>query len=424
MNSRIFSTFHRLRKADGLKSFAVEPAAVCPADIYSDGRLPCPKDTRRGAPYSEGIYSIVSAVLCGALLLGGAPSVAKADTPKAQVYGTIVAIRGNILVVRPSLRPKLTRVSFGDKTVILAYERTTLSVLKPGMRVSIGGRYSEQEGLHAFWVEAAEKPIGYLAEKSNGLQRQNEWARGIGTIKSVQPFVFTDDAGKEYAVKIDNVNNVWHDFLTDRNGLLIGTRIRAEGAQSPDGVIQADSISPDRNLSRSGTMFGQILGVHGNTLEIRPRYTSDTLRVTFAPNCGLLQQRDIDTDSIKVGDKVTFWGEQRNHPWDMPKSDDLVANALLLGKYHYPAAEGQTGGVFLTGKIASLEPAVRLSLPTGNTINVIIPAQMPIARLEKISAGDLKPGRSAMLVLSRLPDGRFQASTVVLDASPYVGYGG
>jgi hypothetical protein len=357
----------------------------------------------------------------GILLAGGTPC---SRTLADAINGTIVSIRGNILAVRPSLRPRLARVSFGEKTVIFAYERTTLSVLKPGMRVAVGGRYSKEEGLHARWIEAAEKPVGYLAQKSSGLQVEDGgWARGVGTLKSVQPFVFRDDAGKVFTAKLDDLRGVWHDFLTDRNGLLIGTRISAEGKLAPDGVLQAASITPDRNYAKAGTMFGEILAVRGETLEVRPRYTSDTLPITFGKNCILLRQISLDPDSIKIGDKVTFWGQQHNHPWDSPRSSDLLATALLVGKHRYPASEGQEGGVFLTGRVASIDP-VKLTLPNGRTINVIIPGQMPIARLDAIRPGDLKPGRQVMLVLSRRPDGRFQTSHVILDAAPYVGYGG
>jgi hypothetical protein len=356
------------------------------------------------------------------ILLAGVPLCRRAQAD--EINGTIVSIRGNILAVRPSLRPRLARVSFGEKTVLFAYERTTLSVLKPGMRVALSGRYSQEEGLHARWIEAAERPIGYLAQRSKGLQVENGgWARGVGTLRSVEPFVFRDDAGKEFTAKLDELQGVWHDFLTDRSGLLIGTRISAEGTLAPDGVLQAASITPDRNYAKAGTMFGEILAVRGETLEIRPRYTSDTLPVTFGKRCILLRQVSLDPDSIKVGDKVTFWGQQHNHPWDSPKSPDLLATALLVGKNRYPASEGQEGGVFLTGRLASIDP-VRLTQPNGRTLHVIIPGQMPIARLDAIRPGDLKPGRQVMLVLSRRPDGRFQTSHVILDAAPYVGYGG
>lgn len=362
--------------------------------------------------------TLLAVCLCALGAWGGA---ARADDPHVEIFGTIVSLRSNILAIRPSLRPKMTRVSFGDKTDIIAAERASASVLKPGMRVAMGGSYSEQDGFSLRWAEAADKPMGRLKQKSVGIQNNKEqgFAFAMGTLKSVQPFVFVDDAGKEFTAKTDNLRGVWHDSVGDRNELLIGVRVFIVGKVAPDGVIQAESISPDKDYARAGTMFGTILSVKGDTIEVRPRYTEDTLPVVMPKTCTLLRQNDVDPDSIKVGDSMTFWG--------MPKRgtpQDVLAIALMLGKNRYPASQGDAGGVFVTGKLAALEPSVKLTSADGKSYNIIIPAQMPVVRLEKITEGDLKPGAQVMLVLSRRPDGSFQTTTVVINASPWVGYGG
>lgn len=350
---------------------------------------------------------------------------ASADAPRAELVGTIVSIRGGILVVRPWLRPKMTRVSFDDKTVILSFERTSMSYLKPGVRVSMRGFYSSKQGYHPRFVEATEKPSGYLAQKSHGIQVDKDpgWANAVGTLKSVQPFVFTDDYGKEYSAQLDHMRGVWRTFVADKSGLLIGVRINVQGTLAPDGVLKATSITPDQNFSQDGTMFGQVIGVKGNHLLVRPRYTSDTMEVLLDPSCAPLKQINLDPDNIKVGDQVTFWGQQHNHSWDEPRSTDMLAIALLLGTHRYPAAQGDNGGVFLTGKIASLDPP-QLALPNGTVINVIVPAQMPTARLEPVRLSDVTTGSQAMIVLTRASDGRFHCTHLILDASPWVGYGG
>jgi hypothetical protein len=347
-------------------------------------------------------------------------SSGRAQEPPGNVRGTILAIRGDILVVRPSLRPKVTRVAFGPKTQIIGNERAALSVLKPGMRLMLMGRYTQQDGLHPFWIEAAETPIGELKQRSVGLDaNQRGWVMVRGNLKSIQPFVFSDDTGKVYTAKLDQLRGVSHDFPGDRNGLLIGTRIQVSGHVASDGVILADVINPDRDIAATGTMFGTITAINGDTLTVRPKYTTETTRIRYAPGCLLQRQVDIDPDTYKVGDRVTFWGQQHNHPWDNPRSDDLLAFALLAGNGRYPSS----GGVFLSGKLASVDP-VRLTLDSGKTINVIIPAQMPSARLQTIRSADVRPGKQAMLVLKRRAGGGFQATTIVLDASPFVGYGG
>jgi hypothetical protein len=337
----------------------------------------------------------------------------------------ILSIRGNIMVVRPSLRPKFTRVFLNAKTTIIAYERTGVPLLKPGMRVGLRGLYSERDGLHPFFIEAADRPEGNLKRQPGGIQvdKAHGRARAVGRLKSVQPFIFTDDDGKDHGAKLDNVRFVVRDVISNRQGLLIGSHIRVSGSVAPDGVIQAEVISPDSNYTPTGTLFGSIVAVNGATLTIRPKYSRETVRVTCAPNCTLLRQIDIDPDTVKEGDRVTFWGEQHNHPWDDPKSDGVLAYALLLGDLRYPAAQGSTGGVFLTGKIASLDP-VRLTLTTGKTIPIVIPAQMPTARLVPMRLRDLQPNSPAMFVLRRGKNGRFEVTHIVLGASPFVGYGG
>jgi len=363
----------------------------------------------------------VNALVLAITLLGGA-----VDAPKTQLEGTILSIRGNIYVLRPSLRPKITRVLIGPKTEVMAYERTNAAVLKPGMRIAAGGRYAKETGLRVRWIEAAEKPIGHLKGKRTGIRTSpdGKWGNTGGTLKTVQPFVIRDDEGKEIKLTLSPDANIWHDFLVDRRNLLIGTRVFVSGTTAPDGVVQAESVAPNRDHSATGTMFGRILGVRGRTLVVQPRYTDDRIQVDLARNVTLQREIRLDPDTIKVGDRVTFWGEQRNRPYDQPRSDDLKAIALLVGPGMYPRSTGKGGGSVLRGRLTALEPDVRFRVDGGKTIKIVVPAQMITARLVPVRPSDVRAGSSAMLVLSRLPDGRFSASSVVLDASPWVGYGG
>src|SRR4028118_1963672 len=200
--------------------------------------------------------------------------------------GTVVSLRGNILVIRPALRPKQERVAFDDRTEITSYSRTDKSRLKPGQRIGVGGSYNEKEGVSVRWIEYSETPLAHLKEKSEGMtiEKTQGWASGRGTLKSVQPFVFVDDKGEEFTFPLDKLRGVWQVQVGDRNTLLIGTRAFIAGTAAPDGVISAKSIQPERSISPTGTMFGRILSIKGRMLQIRPRYTSDTLKVTLTPN--------------------------------------------------------------------------------------------------------------------------------------------
>ncbi len=366
-----------------------------------------------------GLAALAAILTPGAM---GRAQTAKSPDEPTRIDGTIVSIRGDILVVRPSLRHKMTRLSFGANTTIMGFAQATPAILKPGARIMAVGPYSEQGGFHPRWIEAAEKPIGYLAAKSDGLKMdENGRARCIGTLKSVSPFVVVADNGKEMPGKLDRMRGVWRVYSEDRNALLIGVRIEAEGKVAPDGVIQAATISPDRNFAKAGAMFGKILAVQGGTVILQPRYTDDKLTVKMAEGCILQRQVTLDPDSVKTGDAITFWAQQR--PDDPTHAGDLKAIALLVGKERYPAADS-ANTVFATGKLLALEPDVKLQRTDGKIFKIIIPAQMPVVNLQTIPLAALKPGTEAMFVLSRNPNGGFKTSAIVLDASPWVGYGG
>jgi len=350
------------------------------------------------------------------------PSVTvRADDDMGHVSGTVVSIRGNILQMRPWLRPKMTRVSFGDNTEILARRTITKDFLKPGMRVYMRGFYNDKAGLFPFFVETAREPLGNLKDKAEGIKVDpGGFAEALGTVKSVEPFVFTDDNGKEYAPSLQNTRRFWELYRGDRNVILIGTRLDAIGPVAPDGVIQATTIVPDRNYAAVGTMFGQIIGVKGRTLTIRPRYTQDNVEVILKDGCTLQREIEVDPDTIKVGDTVTFWGQRGQAPG---RQNEVQAIALLLGEGRYPAAtSGDQAAPFLTGKLTSLDP-VQLTMSNGQRLDIIVPAQMAIARLETLQERDLRPGAQALLVLERAEGDHFNAKHVIVDASPWVGYG-
>jgi hypothetical protein len=379
-------------------------------------------------PVDRARYAIpmaVSALTVAAGMFVSSPVRAEGD--KAEVYGTIVSVRANILEIRPMLRPKNVRVAIEDKTIALEDKSCTVSDVKEGMRVLCGGPYSKDTGPHPEWVELADKPIGYLADTFDGIMMRagGSRARVGGIIKSLKPFVITDDKGKDFTIPTDKVEGYWRLAPIDKSALLIGVRVNASGIKAADGVIKAETIYPERNFAQFGAMFGEIMAVHGNVIEVRPRYQTDSIEVTRLEPCTIQREVHLNPDSVKVGDTVTFWGTQHHAAWELHKSDDLTAIELIIGKGRYPhsATDGDNPPVFLTGKLASIEPAVQIKLASGKYITVTVPAQMPVVRLEAAGAQDLKPGSQAMLVLSRNASGAFETKAIMLDASPWVGYG-
>jgi hypothetical protein len=344
------------------------------------------------------------------------------DTP-AQLDGTIVSVRSNILAIRPNLRHILTRAEFNAQTEITSFEVTTIGALKPGLRVMVGGEYTPASGMQGRFIEVAEAPMGDLKRKFSGIQKEDDHSVIGGRLKSVVPFIVTDDAGTDFAVNVERLFGIFRSFAADRNSLMIGVRVHISGKRANDGVLMADSIQPDRDFAKVGAMFGTLLAVKGDRVTIRPRFTTDAIEAQFTPKATIQRQIAVDPDTIHVGDGVTFWGVQRNNPWDFPKSDDMRAIALLLGSGKYPPDSDPHAPHYYTGRIESLEPKVKLRTNEGKSILVWIPAQMVTARLVAQPRIALKRGDAGMFVLNRHADGRFDLSAVIVDAPPWVGYG-
>ncbi|MDX1931366.1 MAG: hypothetical protein SFU56_02055 [Capsulimonadales bacterium] len=196
----------------------------------------------------------------------------------------------------------------------------------------------------------------------------------------------------------------------------------ATGKFAPDGVLQADIISPQQDQSAAGSMYGEIVRVEGRRIQVRPRYTQDTITVVRKADCILQKEVRLDPDGFKVGDPVTFWGHYVRRPGS--ERPLLGALALLVGNGRYPtSSDPESAGVFLSGRLSSLEPVVLLS-PSGQKTEIIVPAQIAIARLDRVSEAELTVGTPVMMVLSSGKDDTFEASHIIVDASPWVGYGG
>ena len=366
-------------------------------------------------------------VTCGIPLLPSLVSTStlmRQETAKAvDLNGTIVSVRGDIIQIRPFLRPKMVRASISEKTELSGYRKTQASFFKPGVRILGGGRTYQKGGatcVRFFWIAGAKERIGDLREKKEGLDRDGDFASCGGVITSLSPFQFSDDKGTVITGDISSVQGgMFEIYHEDRNSLLIGVRINLRGVPSPDGVINATVVSPNRDYSAKGTMFGEVKALDGNKLIIRPRYSREDIEATLIEAPLLLTEKRIDPASVRVGDRLTFWGQKGK------QANTLNALALLVGEGRYPNSTGDGAPIYVTGKIASLEPEVTLKGADGVRRVIHIPAQMPFARLLTIEKNDVKPGSQGMFVLERDPaTGGFMAKAVILNASPWVGYGG
>jgi hypothetical protein len=204
-----------------------------------------------------------------------------------------------------------------------------------------------------------------------------------------------------------------------RSELLIGTNIHVTGRTGPNGILNADEIMPmdDYSAAPPGAMFGKIVSAGAGVLQIRPRYSTDIVSVHLAPACTIQQQIPVNPDSVKAGDTVTFWAMQ------IPWMRQPAAIMLFVGGGCYPPLLAGNGrDVFLTGRLDSIDPT-RLTPAGGRRITLTMPPHLTVARILPKTVQDLKPGSDAMFVLAADPAGGFTARAIVLDATPWPGYG-
>jgi hypothetical protein len=290
------------------------------------------------------------------------------------------------------------------------------------MRVVVGGTYDRQEGFRPFFIGCADEAIGRLSAPDAPLPNEPGWGMGMGTLVSVRPFVYKTKDEKTFKVANLDGARVMKVVRTARKDLLIGTRVIILGKAAPDGVIQAESVTPDRGTTQPGTMFAVLKGIRSGKLVIRPKYSLEDVTVALPKSIQVQQEVRLDPDSIKIGQPMTLWANPRPDYPGMTHDESLVGYALLKGPGRYPKSSDASSGSYYPGSISQLEPDVKFT-SNGRTYPLIVPAQFIVAELRDSSLRGLKPGQPLMLTLKRRADGSWLASRVIIDASAWVGYG-
>ncbi len=366
------------------------------------------------------------------VLCGVAPATAHAQFGRGGLTGQIVAIRGDIVQIRPQYSTKLTRVVIDAKTTIDNPQMTSPAQLQPGIFVSVLGDYTDDGGILPRFVMAQDERTGFFSSKSHGVHAVGYGRSAFlgGKLKSANPLVVTDDDGKDYTIPVKGFLPVMHMARGDRNMLQVGKTVTAVGEKTADGLLHARSIQIQQLPGSSGTVFGTVVAIRGNTLEIQPRFGEENIQATISPDAQLLRQIDIDPDTVKVGDIITVQGKRlAGAPED---SNAIVAAVLLPGKQTYPKVGG--GGFFAmmlgagnpgmtcTGKVASLSPFL-LTQDDGKQVIATIPGQTPIVDLRTITPADIKPGDKLMVSGAEDKAGGLVIKLLMLGASPIVGLG-
>jgi len=362
------------------------------------------------------------------------PGAAQAQFGGDHVEGAIVDIRGDILQVRPRFSMKLTRVIVDDKTEIQSPQIMAINKLQPGVNVFGFGDYDAKGGITPRFLMVSEERRGFFAGKIRGVRGTGYGKSAMfgGKLKSVKPFVVTDDDGKEITATIQGFVPVMHNAKADRTALQVGKMIEASGERTADGLLHARAIDIQQGFGGgpggAGAVFGEVVAVNGNSLEVMPRFGAETIQAKLKEGATLLRQITVDPDTVKVGDTITVQGKRLEGPPDT----NAVAFVLLVGKQTYPQVSPQgffaafrgagNGNVTATGKVASLSPFV-LTLEDGKSLTVVIPGQTPVVDLRPLTLAEIKPGDKLMLIGSESKDGGMVTTTLVVGASPIVGFG-
>jgi hypothetical protein len=221
-------------------------------------------------------------------------------TPLASVEGTIVSVRGNILVVKPILRLSRTRVAFGSKTEVSSYRRADRSILKIGGRVEMGGPIEKDKPWSLNFIVTTPRPLAWFEKKGGGMEDSPDgsWRSGKARIVSLKPFQVRDDKGKMWSPSLVTLRGTWVLEGGGRDTLLIGTKIYAQGIASPDGVIAATAIYPTAH-ARSRALCS-VLSLRALRLRVPPSpFAAPALHARRAPRPPR-PQRFVDATGVAL----------------------------------------------------------------------------------------------------------------------------
>jgi len=373
------------------------------------------------------------AALCAAILTFGVLSgAARAQFGGDRVEGVIVDIRADIVQVRPRFSTRLTRVVLDDRTRIESPQMIGVNKLASGMRVFGMGDWDGKTTVQAKFMMTADERTGFFSMKSRAIMG-NSYGDGVmfaGTLKSLNPCVVEDDYGKQITVTVGGFVPVLRQMKIGREALLAGKQITAMGEKTTDGLLHARTIQIQQFPGDAGVVHGEVVAVHGTTIEVRPRFSEETIMATLAEGATVQQHLPVDPDGVKVGDALTAQGRVLRGSAKAPMA--LVASILVVGQKTYPSMP--SGGFFgmmqggaeegqATGRVVSLAPFV-LETADGRSVTVTIPGQTRVADLRAASLSDAKVGDKIMLIGSEGKEGGMVAKMVVIGAPPPLGFGG
>ncbi len=361
--------------------------------------------------------------------------------------GTITSIQGNRLQVKPFGEGNPIVVIISSDTDLFRAETVPLSGLKPGEKVVLIGRESEDGTgpFQAFRIQAGEPGRG--PRPGGGFIQRLE-----GVVKSTNPLVVTVD-GKDRQVNYLG-DSVDRRVNLQPSQLKIGDWVTVVGEQGAEGInARFVRVGIPAELGR---VPGQVVSVEGNILTVQVRFPEERQVKVNLEKANLYHFEQQEPSQLKEGDKVRVVVRPTNQERQLAiliftgevEGLDQELNMLFRGGPRMmrpgmggpggpPAGppEGQGPGgpggpgpgrrpQVLQGEIASTDP---LTLKAeGKTITLQLSGQTRILKGTKAAISDLKAGEFVFVKGDPNPDGSITGKVVVtgLPAPPQRGGGG
>ncbi len=184
--------------------------------------------------------------------------------------GRIVAVRGDIVQVRPFFQTGLTRLVISDETAIhVDGDNFNMKRVRPGIWVyGLGKNGPDGKLTLDYYLEVSEDPmpLKYRQNVMAPVLGSRQLCALFGRLKCVKPFVVMDEAGKEVMATIPSSLTISHD--NSRKTLRPGQYITAQGQRTADGLLRAESVGVSKNgptYLKNHWAFGKVLVVrHGS----------------------------------------------------------------------------------------------------------------------------------------------------------------
>jgi hypothetical protein len=345
-----------------------------------------------------------------------------------RVTGVIVSIRGDILQIRPRYNTKLTRALLDNRSQIRKPIMRDISVIKLGDRVMAVGDYQSVTLETARMLMLVSDSDGWFGHKTPGVSGvgYGKTAMACGEVKSLSPLVLVGLEGKEMTITVPPHVPVLQQEPSRKEALRVGQTVQIRGTKSSDELVHIETLEIQEAPGGSGTLFGVVTAVHGPMLEVRPRFSEDTVQISVTDSTRIQRQTTLDVRSVKVGDTLTAQGILTTD-----NAGRLIAALLFPGAQSYPYTrpEGMSalfrGGADVTalrtGEVTALFP-LTLKLKDGSTARIVVPGQVPLVDLHPAARADIHIGDKIM-VTGPEKEGALQAETLLLGASPIVGFG-